>query len=156
MKTEAQTLHCIHFTRAEDPDSFAEAMDIRTKVFVEEQKVPAELERDEYDEAATHFLLLEKGEPVATGRVVDFQDRCQSRPVAKIGRVAVLSEHREQGFGEFLMWKILDYAREQGYEQAVLDSQTQAVVFYENLGFEKEGFEFEDAGIPHLAMRRVL
>ena len=124
--------------------------DIRKIVFVEEQAVPLELEMDEYDETATHFLLRDGDTPLATARLLD------KHGLAKIGRVAVLQEARGCGLGLLLMRAVLEEARRQGFTEAVLDSQTYAIPFYERLGFVAEGEEFDDAGIPHYLMRRVL
>lgn len=130
-------------TRAEFEACYA----IRKTVFVEEQAVPLELELDEYDDIATHFLLRDGDAPLATARLLDKHGR------AKIGRVAVLQEARGRGLGLLLMRAVLDEARRQGFSEAVLDSQTYAIPFYERLGFVAEGEEFDDAGIPHYLMR---
>lgn len=124
---------------------------IREAVFIHEQNVPPDLEMDEYDAMATHFLLRDNdGTPLATARLLD------KAGVAKIGRVAVLKDSRGRGLGLLLMRAVLDEARRRGFREAVLDSQTYAIPFYERLGFVAEGDEFDDAGIPHFRMRRVL
>lgn len=124
---------------------------IRQAVFVEEQNVPLELEMDEYDASATHFLLRAgDGIPLATARLLD------KNGAAKIGRVAVLRFARGQGLGLALMRAVLDEARRRGFREAVLDSQTYAIPFYERLGFRAEGDQFDDADIPHFLMRRRL
>lgn len=125
--------------------------DIRKAVFVAEQAVPLELEMDEYDDLAAHFLLRDAGgAPLATARLLD------KHGLAKIGRVAVVKEARGQGLGLMLMQFVLDEAQKRGFTEAVLDSQTYAIPFYERLGFTAEGDEFDDAGIPHFLMRRKL
>jgi hypothetical protein len=48
----------------------AEAGPIRFEVFVEEQKVPAEMELDEFDALSCHALALADGQPVGTGRLL--------------------------------------------------------------------------------------
>jgi predicted GNAT family N-acyltransferase len=88
--------------------------------------------------------------------MVAYQEGCQMRPVAKIGRIAVSQARRGQKLGDWIMREILQTVREEGYEQAILDSQTQAISFYEKLGFVAEGEEFLDAGILHYRMRLVL
>jgi predicted GNAT family N-acyltransferase len=123
---------------------------IRKTVFVEEQAVPLELELDEYDATATHFLLRDGDMPQATARLLD------KHGLAKIGRVAVLREARGRGLGLFLMQAVLDEARRRGFTESVLDSQTYAIPFYARVGFVAEGEEFDDAGIPHFLMRRRL
>ena len=125
--------------------------DIRKAVFVQEQAVPLELEMDEYDDLATHFLLRDaEGTPLATARLLD------KHGLAKIGRVAVVQEARGQGLGRRLMQFVISEAQRRGFTEAVLDSQTYAIPFYERLGFVAEGEEFDDAGIPHFLMRRAL
>ena len=125
--------------------------DIRKAVFVQEQAVPLELEMDEYDDIATHFLLRDAEEtPLATARLLD------KHGLAKIGRVAVVQEARGQGLGLLLMQFVVSEAKRRGFTEAVLDSQTYAIPFYERLGFRAEGEEFDDAGIPHFLMRRKL
>lgn len=124
---------------------------VRKMVFVEEQAVPLELELDEYDATATHFLMRDDaGSPVATARLLD------KHGLAKIGRVAVRKEVRGRGLGLELMQAVLELAHKRGFTEAVLDSQTYAIPFYERLGFAAEGEEFDDAGIPHFLMRRRL
>jgi len=125
---------------------------IRRLVFVEEQQVPLELELDDYDDTATHFLATDTltGQPSATARLLD------KGHTAKIGRVAVLQNLRGQGIGLRLMESVLSESKQRGYRDAVLDSQTYAIPFYERLGFVAEGEEFDDAGIPHYRMQRLL
>ena len=134
----------------ETPADWEACYAIRKTVFVEEQAVPLELELDEYDDVATHFLLRGGDTPLATARLLDKHGR------AKIGRVAVLKEARGRGLGLVLMRAVLEEARRQGFTEAVLDSQTYAIPFYERLDFVAEGEEFDDAGIPHFLMRRRL
>lgn len=134
----------------ETPADWEACYAIRKTVFVEEQAVPLELELDEYDDVATHFLLRDGDAPLATARLLD------KHGLAKIGRVAVLKEARGRGLGLVLMRAVLEEARRQGFTEAVLDSQTYAIPFYERLGFVAEGEEFDDAGIPHSLMRRRL
>ena len=129
------------------PDERNACFVIRKTVFVDEQAVPLEMEMDEYDDAATHFLLRDGDTPLATARLLD------KYGLAKIGRVAVLRPARGRGIGLLLMEAVLDEARRQGFAEAVLDSQTYAIPFYERLGFAAEGDEFDDAGIPHFLMR---
>jgi len=137
-------------TIVEAPADWDACYAIRKTVFVEEQAVPLELELDEYDDVATHFLLRNGDAPLATARLLD------KHGLAKIGRVAVLKEARGRGLGLVLMRAVLEEARRRGFTEAVLDSQTYAIPFYERLGFVAEGEEFDDAGIPHYLMRRRL
>ena len=120
---------------------------IRMKVFVEEQAVPADLEMDDLDAAATHIIAFVDGRPAGTARMVDKGES------VKIGRVAVHKEYRGGGVGRSIMEFAINAARSRGYSEVVLSSQTYIIPFYERLGFVAEGQEYDDAGIPHRTMR---
>jgi predicted GNAT family N-acyltransferase len=136
---------------AESPKEREQCFAVRVTVFVEEQKVPVELELDERDADAVHYLATIDGTPIGTARMVDYLDH--GRRVAKIGRVAVLPAYRKQSIGTDLMKHVLEDARKRGFDEALLDSQTYVIGFYESLGFVAEGDEFLDANIPHYRMR---
>ena len=130
----------------------ARAMAIRFAVFVHEQQVPADLEPDEYDANATHLLLLDPHDTaIGTARLVDKGDG-----QVKIGRVAVLSDHRGRGAGHALMVWVIDEARRRGFSTAFLDAQVPVIAFYERLGFVAHGPVFDDAGIDHRRMTLAL
>jgi ElaA protein len=135
----------------ESPQDLEACFSIRRLVFVEEQNVPLELELDDLDAIATHFLArLPSGDPIACARCYPKDD------TLKIGRVAVLPSFRGQGIGLAVMQFVLAWAAQKGYASAALDSQTHALAFYERLGFIAFGPEFDDAGIPHRHMTKAL
>lgn len=131
-------------------EEFKEAFAIRLKVFVEEQNVPVEEEHDHYDETATHFGGFLNNKMIATARVVIVDQE------GKIGRMAVLKEHRGSGAGLSLLNFIVNYCQEIGLKDAHLSSQIHALGFYEKAGFVAEGGIYDDAGIPHRTMRKKL
>ena len=118
-------------------------------VFVEEQGVPIEEERDSYDLEAWHWLACDNDVPIGTARLVRTEpDR------AKVGRVAVLPSSRGCGAGRQLMFAIHDCAQEAGIVQLFLDAQLTVIPFYEGLGYKTQGEVFEDCGILHRRMTR--
>jgi predicted GNAT family N-acyltransferase len=136
---------------AQGPDDVATVMAIRHEVFVVGQGVPVELEQDELDESADHFLARVDGAAVGAGRLVE-----EPGQVGHLGRLAVLDGNRGTGLGVALVRAIEQRAVERGLTSVVLAAQTQAVGFYERLGYTAYGGEFDDAGIPHRWMRRTL
>lgn len=130
-------------------------LDIRKEVFVEEQKVPIDLEIDEYDVIspdATHVLVELEGTAAATGRITYYKDNS-----AKMQRIAVRKSFRSQGLGRILLLAMEERARELGLTKAVLDAQCQAEDFYAKLGYETISTEpFYDAGILHVRMEKPL
>jgi predicted GNAT family N-acyltransferase len=145
------------FYKVDDLVAFEKAMSIRNTVFVQEQNVPLDEERDEYDETALHFLGLsvETGQAVATARIIPYREASHTQESGKIGRVAVLKSLRGCGLGLQAMQAILADPLVRHYPHLILDAQTHALGFYEKLGFIREGSEFLDAGIPHYRMRRT-
>lgn len=130
----------------------ADAKRIRTTVFVQEQRIPADLEWDEADATAVHAVAYNRlGQAVATGRVVD-----AGQGVAKIGRMAVHHGLRGTGAGAQVLRALAAAAHERGLRTARLHAQRTAQAFYARLGFAAEGEPFEEAGIPHITMSRGL
>lgn len=129
---------------------------IRKVVFVEEQQVPLDEELDDLDEVTTHFLATaEPGQPpeqaLGTARLWITPDGD-----AKAQRVAVLQTGRIRGVGRALMVALEAEAQRLGHPRVILGAQLSAVPFYERLGYEAYGPEFDDAGIPHRMMARAL
>ena len=131
-------------------DDLEACLALRKVVFVEEQSVPEELERDEHDATALHLLATLDGRPVGTARLLLRGD------TGKIGRVCVLQELRGQGIGAALIRAAVEELRGLGLARAKLGSQVHAIPFYEKLGFRAEGPVYDDAGIPHRDMARAL
>jgi predicted GNAT family N-acyltransferase len=120
------------------------ARPVREQVFVAEQKVPLELEWDEWDERSDHAVARDaKGQAIGTARLL---------PDGRIGRMAVLPEWRRRGVGAALMEALLQKAREQSLSRVTLHAQTHAAGFYRRFGFSERGGEFWEAGIPHVEM----
>lgn len=136
-------------------EQLQKCLEIRKEVFVEEQKVPLDLEIDEFDQIGpdVHHVLIEaEGAYAATGRLIYYKDNS-----AKMQRIAVRKEFRSQGIGKILLIALEELARELGLTKSVLDAQCQAETFYAKLGYETISTEpFDDAGIPHVRMVKAL
>lgn len=134
-----------------DAASLERAFALRHAVFVVEQGVPLELERDEHDAIAHHVLVVGEAGALATGRV-----RLVAPALAKVERVAVLATARGRGAGRRVMNGLETVAWQLGAREVVLAAQESAIPFYLALGYVAEGERFWDAGIPHRRMRRRL
>ncbi|WP_438027804.1 GNAT family N-acetyltransferase [Sorangium sp. So ce233] len=133
-----------------DSPLYAGALRLRHEVFVVEQAVPADIEIDELDEGAQHYVVLEGEEVVATMRIVPCGD------ALKVGRVAVRKDLRGTGLGRRLLEEAIRIGAAQGARALVLNAQVVAAPFYRKLGFVEEGPIFDEAGIPHTRMVRVM
>lgn len=126
------------------------AQEIRYEVFVIGQNVPAELEVDEYESDAIHYLAFLNNNPVGAARW-----RITEQGV-KLERFAVLNEFRGRGIGSAMVEKILsDIKRdpEAGDKEIYLHAQMDAIPLYRKFGFVKYGNMFDEAGLMHYAMR---
>ncbi len=144
-----------------EPHHRKAAYAVRHDVFVTEQQVPAELELDELDDAADHFVAYDDDEAVGAGRLVvepvGFEGTDPSLgPVGHLGRLAVRPQTRGTALGAALVRAIEERAAECGIRVVVLAAQTHATAFYERLGYAAYGEVFDDAGLPHRWMRRLL
>jgi len=117
---------------------------VRTRVFVEEQNVPLNLEWDGLDAECIHMLAFAGDEPVGTGRLT---------PDGHVGRMAVLADWRGRGVGAQLLRSLMEAGKARGDRSCVLNAQVTAIGFYERFGFRAEGETFLDAGIVHRRMR---
>ncbi|MET8170339.1 GNAT family N-acetyltransferase [Streptomyces sp. NPDC005329] len=146
---------------AEDPADREACFAVRKEVFVGEQGVPEDLEYDEHDPGAVHVLAVrEDGLPLGTGRLL-YGEAAAARTggdpsVGSLGRLAVTREARGLGVGVALVRAIEEAARALGLAAVDLHAQTQALGFYERLGYTAYGPEDLEAGIPHRSMRRSL
>ena len=126
------------------------AFEVRKRVFVEEQKVPIEEEIDEYDKEAVHVIAKEDGVVIGTGRLVIEGEK------GRIGRMAVDKKYRGQGVGKELMMKLEDEAVERKVKELYLHAQVQAQNFYDKLEYTPRGEKFDECGIMHQEMFKIL
>jgi predicted GNAT family N-acyltransferase len=121
---------------------------IRETVFIKEQNVPVELEWEDEDYSAIHIIARDNNDKViATARLLNN---------GHIGRMAVLKPFRHQSIGSEMLNKLLEKSKSLGLSRVFLNAQSTAVEFYKRAGFEVQGEEFMDAGIPHYRMDKSL
>jgi predicted GNAT family N-acyltransferase len=124
---------------------FASIRLIRETVFIDEQRVPRELEFDERDPLCRHVLVFDGAAPVGTGRLdIGYG--------GKVGRVAVVATHRRCGVGKAVMEHLHAIARAERLPRLWCHAQLTAVPFYERLGYARVGAAFLEAGIDHTRM----
>ncbi len=133
------------------PEEKQHAFSIRYTVFVEEQRVPEDIEMDTHDETAIHFVVYtEDHQPIAASRV-RFIDQ-----LGKLERICVLQAFRGASIGSALIKKMEETIIKHGFSYAKLHAQTHAISFYERLGYHVTSAPFMDAGIAHVAMGKKI
>ncbi|MGY1603722.1 GNAT family N-acetyltransferase [Geodermatophilus sp. SYSU D00815] len=124
---------------------------LRTRVFVEEQGVPPEIEQDDADATAVHAVSRDAaGRVVATGRLLERDG------LAVIGRMAADPAVRGQGHGAAVLDVLHREAARRGLPEVELHAQVTARGFYERAGYRAVGEEYLEAGIRHVTMRKQL
>lgn len=127
------------------------AYHVRKTVFVEEQNVPMEMEIDEHEDEAIHFICYYDDEVVGASRLRFLEH------YGKLERICVLKRYRNKALGKEIIAKMEKEIVKHGYYVARLNAQTYAQNFYKKLGYEViSDEEFIDAGIPHVAMEKRL
>ncbi|ORE08231.1 acyl-CoA N-acyltransferase [Rhizopus microsporus var. microsporus] len=146
------------------PEEKKKALDVRIAVFVHEQKYPLETEiggeEPRLDEISTHWAAIadrenddgsiEKDVYIGTVRLIPTEGN-----IAKLGRLAVLSEARGLYAGQNLVKNFVEYCKSNGYHAIKLHAQYPRRMFYAKLGFTiEEGDDdiFDEDGTPHVRM----
>jgi predicted GNAT family N-acyltransferase len=119
--------------------------DIRRKVFVDEQNVPAALEFDIYEQEAFHFIGFYNEVPCATARWRNTEKGI------KLERFAVLPLYRNNGIGAAILKYVLNDIKPHNKE-TYLHAQVRAKNFYLKHQFKVEGSSFFEANIEHYVM----
>jgi predicted GNAT family N-acyltransferase len=150
----------IEVVPAVSPDERLAALEIRRRVFAEEQGV-ADLRVADSDDARSLIALATfpptvasngQRRAVSTGRL--------TLPLVKGGQalvawVATIPEARGQGAGGLVMTFLLDAADDAGAREVALAAQLPAENFYRRLGFSPVGPLYDVHGIPHRRMVRL-
>ena len=160
------------------PKTFLDAMDVRIKVFCDEQRCDIESELDEDDPRSWHFVVYEtkpdgEDEAVSVIRIVppphtshpNGYDDPTEEPYVKLGRVATHKHARGKGLSRRVTDEAFAWlsrhpdAVGEGWNGNVL-THAQVVVekMYQRLGFvadEKLG-RWDELGIEHLGMWKRL
>lgn len=140
-----------HVTITSTDSEREDAFFVRRKVFVEEQGVPLDLELDELDKTADHFVIYTDKSPIGAGRI-----RETDAGIGKVERVCVLPEYRGKHLGKLIMQALEDHGATRNFEKIILNAQSYAIPFYEKLGYIVTSPEFMDADIPHRAMEKTI
>lgn len=145
-KISPRKLPGVTVKRISSEKELARAYAIRIRVFVQEQGVPREIELDDDDRKAIHFIATAGARAVGTARVV------LHRGGAKIGRMAVLKGFRRRGAGAKLLAGAIAAARRMKARKIYLHAQVAVSGFYRHMNFQAVGPVFNEAGIAHRKM----
>lgn len=140
----------IEVRTTDDPAEIDAALELRREVFVGQQGVTLEADRDGRDPEALHIVAVDEGRVVGTCRLLF------DGGIARLGRMAVVDELRGRGVGAAILEVAERESRAARARRIRLHAQLAARSLYERGGFEIVGKEFMEEGIPHLTMEKRL
>jgi predicted GNAT family N-acyltransferase len=146
MNSKAKLSSAVQTKRISSQAELVQALTIRIRVFVLEQRVPAQIDLDTDDQRAMHLLATISDKAVGTARVV------MKHGNAKIGRMAVLKNYRRKGVGAALLKRAVLAANKLQARRIYLNAQVAVMGFYERMGFRAVGRVFTEGGIAHRKM----
>ena len=136
--------------RARDEQELAAALALREEVFVGEQGVTVDADRDGRDHEALHLVAVD-GEMLGTCRMLVEPDGS-----ARFGRLCVRASARGRGVAAALLRAAEAEARAAGAVRIGMYAQTDALPLYERAGYTPYGERFDEEGIEHLGMEKHL
>jgi predicted GNAT family N-acyltransferase len=136
--------------RARDQAEVDAALELRRRVFCEEQGVTPAADRDGRDGEALHLVALQAGVVVGTCRLL------MDGHVGRLGRMAVERELRGRGIGARLLEATERAALRAGARRVTLHAQSAAESLYVRGGYEPRGRRFFEEGIEHVRMEKCL
>jgi ElaA protein len=137
--------------RIRDRGELEAALALREEVFIVEQGVTPEGDRDGRDEEAIQLVAETAG-----GAIVGTCRVLVEGQIGRFGRLAVRGSHRRRGIAAALLAEAEREARAAGARRMRLHAQTDALRLYENAGYTPEGERFMEEGIEHLTMEKRL
>jgi len=141
----------LRYKLVENDKELEEALDIRKRVFVEEQGIPETLEQDGNDSSALHMVVKNGDITVGTVRI-----RFLNNQQAKLERMAILKPSRGTGIGKGIITFLEEEFKKRGIEQIVLHAQYYVIDFYIKCGFRETGLPFLEADIQHIRMEKTI
>ncbi len=122
---------------------------LRQEVFVVEQHCPY-LDCDDHDMNSLHLWLEDKKGITAYTRIAPPEEIYEE---TTIGRVITANRIRRTGVGRAMMEESLRIVESRFSYPIRIMAQSYLLPFYESCGFQKEGEEFLEDGLPHWEMR---
>ncbi|MET1253752.1 GNAT family N-acetyltransferase [Aliikangiella maris] len=143
-----ETAIAFKFQRVSWQSAANDIMEIRKKVFVIEQRFPKEVVCDQFDNSSYHLLVTDAEDtPVGCGRLI---------PNGRVGKIAVLINHRGHGVGTQILNHLINIAQENNIQNLTLNAETDLVHFYDQQQFHIDGPVYMKKGVPFHRMTKKL
>ena len=104
---------------------------VRIQAMARKHQIPLNVEFDEHDTPETKYIVvIDNYLPIATCRLYAINDE-----QVMLGRIVVLPEYRLQGLGTLVVKEAEKWAKELGYQTAIVESRDNKIHFYETMGY---------------------
>ncbi|MRI34062.1 GNAT family N-acetyltransferase [Endozoicomonas sp. OPT23] len=134
-----------------DVSQLYDLLALRQRVFVVEQNCVYQ-DADHLDQQSWHLLGWEEDELVASLRVIS---SVATDDQVTLGRIVTAPEIRGTGVGQDMMHKTLDILTREFPERTIgMSAQAHLQDFYSRFGFQSQGEEYDEDGIPHIHMSK--
>lgn len=140
--------------KIDNQNELNEIMSIRHQVFVTEQNVPLDQEKDIYDQLNSkcdHFIIYVDGEAAGTIRALKKTDE-----VVQLQRFCILKNFRGRGIAHDVMDFIERFYKARGVRRLTMHAQAHVKSLYARHGFREVSEEFLEANIVHVEMEKEI
>lgn len=144
-----ELLGCVERITREDP-RFVKAWQLRCEVLLDPFGIDHGRAQDD-DARALHFALFEDHECLACLMLVPLDE-----DTVRMRQVAVAKRVQRHGYGRHLVGAAEQAARDEGFTKIVASVRETASGFYRSLGYVQVGDGFEQVGLPHFAVEKLL
>jgi len=135
-----------------DQNDVMEAFAIRREIFINEQKMFKETDRDKYDDIAQHLICIIDGEVAGTVRI--FPAKGGRSWIG--GRLALKKKYRGTNGGIMLVKAAMELAGKKECRHFYATIQKQNISFFKRLGWKQIGSLFTYKGRQHVIMEAML
>lgn len=128
-----------------------QSVDLRAKVLREPLGIKFSLEELANEKDQSHMVGVDNSEVVAVSLLKKIDD-----VTAKLRQFAVHPLHQGKGIGKMLVRFFEKEATKSQFEVVELHARKEAMLFYQKMGYQIVGDQFEEVGIPHYKMIKKL
>lgn len=135
-----------------DDPLYQKERELRNKILLRPIGVP-DYGWEMNDMNSWHFVAVEGAKVI--GCVILYPLN-EEKSKAQLMQMAVDHSWQGKGIGKLLVKVLLNFATTQGIKEIEIHSRAEVTTFYEQLGFQIYGDEFEEVGIKHRLLNRKI
>jgi predicted GNAT family N-acyltransferase len=135
-----------------DDPRYQKERELRNKILLRPIGVP-DYGWEMNDMNSWHFVAVEGAKVI--GCVILYPLN-EEKSKAQLMQMAVDHSWQGKGIGKLLVKVLLNFATIQGIKEIEIHSRAEVTTFYEQLGFQIYGDEFEEVGIKHRLLNRKI